>query len=322
MGDVIKEFLELRDRQPRAALYQVVNFNSDYTNYTDGLKNCYLLTNAFNSEDCFFGRNLSYNRDCIDCDHCHGCELCYQCVDCIGCYNGNFLQDCEQCTDCTFGYDLRGCRDCFGCMSLRQKQYYIFNQPYSKELYFEKIHEFQVLIQRGEVQELQAQFEQLKNLLPHRAAHLLQSENVAGDYIVNSKNCFYSFDIKDSQDLGYCYEVKKSTDCFDIAVGEFMVGNYECHSAWKLQNSTYCNNCWESSDLEYCDQVFRSNHCFFCVYLNHKEYHILNKPYSKDEYFKQVAACKEQLKAAELYGRWFIPWAYPIQDTCAIMARM
>src|SRR3989338_3839759 len=139
MVDIIQEFLKLRENMPRSGLYQVVNQNSAFTNYTDGLKNCYLVTNAFNSEDMFYGRNLAYNRDCIDCDHSYHCELCYQCVDCVRCYNGSFLQDCEDSNDCIFVYDLKGCSNCFGCVALRRKSFCIFNEPYSKEDYFEKL---------------------------------------------------------------------------------------------------------------------------------------------------------------------------------------
>lgn len=316
MLDIIKEFLALREKQPRAALYQIVNQNSQFTNYTDGLKNCYILSNAYRCEDTYYGRDLFFNRDCIDCDHCKSCELCYECVDCFRCYNGRYLQDCEDCIDCTLGYDLRGCRNCFGCVSLRQKEFFYFNEPFSKENYFEKIRNL-----KNSPYSMQ-QFENLKKNIPRRFAHIRQSEAVTGDYILNSKQCFSCFDLQESQDCGYCYEVKNSTDCLDITVGEFMVGNYECQSAWKLQNSVFCNNCWESSDLEYCDQVFRSHQCFFCVYLNHKEFYILNKPYSKEEYFKQVAVYKDQLKADGLYGRWFIRSAYPIEDTCATMEYM
>lgn len=318
MEDIIQAFLALQERSPRACLYQVVNQNSAYTNFTDGCKNCYLISNAFNNEDTYFGRNLSFNRDCIDCDYCHHCELCYDCVNSLHCYNGNLLQDCENCTDCTLGYDLKGCHDCFACVGLRQKEFHIFNRPYTKEVYVAECAKWRAAMkfEQGKSTTLQY-FDTLKRQVPRKFANIRQSELVIGDYITNSKNLFYCFDADDSQDCSYCYEIKKSTDCYDVAVGEFMVGNYECQSAWKLQNSKFCNTCWESSDLEYCDQVFRSQYCFFCCYLNHKEFHILNKPYTKEEYFKTVAAYKYRLKTAGLYGRWQIPSPYPVKDTRA-----
>lgn len=319
MEDIITAFLKLRESQPRAALYQILNHNSRYTNYTDGLKNCYLVANAFNSEDCFYGRNLSFDRDCVDCDFCHNCELCCQCVNCNRCYNGYFLQDCENCIDSFFGYDLKGCRNCFGCVSLRQKEYFIFNEPYKKEQYLEKI-----LILRSSIKQMDGmravieRFTKLKESTPRKFAAIQQCEHVFGDHINCSKNCWFCFDIDDCQDCIYGYELKKTTDSMDITIGEFSQGNYECQSAWKLYNSKFCNNCWESSDLEYCDQVFRSQHCFFCVYLNHCEYHILNKPYSREDYLKKTTEYKNWLKAQNLYNRWFIPSAYPIKDTCIL----
>src|SRR3989344_1177683 len=38
-----------------------------------------------------------------------------------------------------FSRDCHDCNDCFGCVNLRSKQYYIYNQPYTKESYKEAI---------------------------------------------------------------------------------------------------------------------------------------------------------------------------------------
>lgn len=317
--DIIQEFLKLQEKLPRMGLYQITNINSAYTNYTDGLKNCYLLANAFNSEDCFYGRNVAYNINCVDCDHCASCELCYDSVDCLRCYNCTHIQLSENCRDIVFGYDLKGCANCIACVGLRQKNYYILNKLVSTEEYNEVIKK---IADSKFKKNLVAQFEELKYKTLQHFAHIINSENCIGNYIINSKNCGFSFDVNDSQDCMYNYEIKKSTDCVDVTVGEFMVGNYECQSAYKLQNSNFCTHCWESSDLEFCDQVFRSHHCFLCVFLNHKQYEILNRPYAKEEYFKKIAEYKDQLIQAGLYGRWFIPSTHPVHDTCVVMERM
>ena len=38
-------------------------------------------------------------------------------------------------------YDCRNCSDCFGCVNLRGQKYSIFNVPYSREEYKQKIQE-------------------------------------------------------------------------------------------------------------------------------------------------------------------------------------
>jgi hypothetical protein len=76
-----------------------------------------------------------------------------------------------------------------------------------------------------------------------------------------------------------------------------------------------------SSDLEYCELIANSKNCFGCVGLNHKEFYILNQPYSREDYFKRVAEIKDQLKREGSYGRWF-PSTYPIEDTVTLWPRL
>src|SRR3989339_710768 len=49
-----------------------------------------------------------------------------------------------------------------------------------------------------------------------------------------------------------------------------------------LKNCEDCQNCFFSVDLKNC------SNCLFCSNLRHKEYHIFNKPYSREEFIKQL----------------------------------
>ena len=308
--DFFGKLLELRSGAPRMALPNLVNQNSPYCVYTDSCKNCYRLSNAFKAEDCYYGRTIFNSTNCIDCDHSFDCELCYSCIDCKNCYGSDFLQQCENCNGCEWGYDLKSCTDCFGCVGLRQKSYYIFNKPFSKDEYFARVRE----LKKKRIYAAE-EFKKLQLTVPRLFANILNTENCLGDYVKNSKNCFFCFDTNESQDCLYSSEILQSTDCCDMDIGEFAVGNYDATSAFKLQNSQFCAQCWESSDLEYCEMVFRSHHCFGCVYLNHKSFYILNEPYEKEAYFKKIAEIKDLLRSEKLYGRWFWPEVYPVEDT-------
>lgn len=316
--DFFKELLKLYETMPKAAMFNLVNQNSPYGNYTDRCKNCYLLSNAFQNEDCYYGRDFHFNKNCVDCDHCHYNELLYESLDCRHCYNSSFLQDCENCTDCDFCFDCRGCRNCFGCAGLRQKEYCLFNEPLTKEQYFTEVKKWKAK-NHSEIWEA---LEKVKEKVPHLYSHQINTENCFGDYIKNSKNVFYSYGVEESQDIFHSFEVFKSADCCDMSFGEYAELNYECFSAFKMKNSNFCTVCWESSELEYCAYVFRSHHCFGCVFLNHKEFNILNKPYEKEAWHKKVAEIKDQLKADRSYGRWAWPSTYPVEDTVAAWERL
>ena len=300
---------------PRLGMLQLQCVNSEYTFATDQLKNCYLIMNAVRNEDCMYGRDLYDNDDCVDCDHLQGSELCYECLNCKNCYNSNFLQDSENCRDCNYGYDLKACNNCIGCVGLRRKEYHIFNTPYSKEDFFKK-----ALTLTS--QEIKAGFEELTLHVPRVYAYATDSENFIGNYIHNSKNAYFCFDVKECEDVGYLLESKNLRDSYDISILEDSEMCYEVSSAHVLNNCNFCFMCVSSSDLEYCEFVMNSKHCFGCISLNHREYHILNEPYSKSAYFKKVAEIKDELRRRNEYGRRFLPAGYPYENTVATWPRM
>lgn len=308
------ELLKLQKSLPKMAFSVIKNENSDFTNFTDGCKNCYLLTNAWNDEDCLYGRSLAYNQDCVDCDKVMHSTLCYECLDCENCYNSAFLQWCEDCRDCEYGYDLKGCEKCFCSSGLRHKQFYVFNQPYSQEEYKAKVAEL-----KRDRKGTESRFLELKKDSPRLYANNVNAENCIGDYIRNSKDLFNCYVMQGCQDCFHSLECVDAHDLCDTEFCEYGMFNYECISAWKLSNSSYCTFCWESSDLEYCEYVMRSTNCFGCVYLNHREYCILNKQYSPNEYFELKAQIKEKMKKDGIYGKKLLPSTYPYKDTVAAM---
>lgn len=310
-----QEFEALKARTPRTGSIRLNPVNSEYTHNTDQCKNCYIIANAVKNEDCMYGRDFYDNCDCVDCDHILKSTLCYECVNVKNCYDSSFLQDCDDCQNCAYGYDIKGCRNCTGCVGLRKKEFHIFNEPYSREDFFEKKKSLQPA-------EIQKHFEKLKTKVPRKALEVIQVENSLGNYIRHSKNVFSSFDVVECEDIGYVYEAKKLKDCWDIMTLEDSELCYDCSSNHILNNCNFCFMCTSSSDLEYCELVFNSKYCFGCVSLNHKEYHILNQPYSREEYFKKVSEIKEQLRSEWSYGRRYLTPTYPLADTVASWPRL
>ncbi|MBP7805289.1 MAG: hypothetical protein KA052_03680, partial [Candidatus Pacebacteria bacterium] len=77
-----------------------------------------------------------------------------------------------------------------------------------------------------------------------------------------------------------------SYDCVQLFMG--VENAYECVTCGEgSYNLKYCFNCWsESRDLEYCAYGIGSSNCFGCVGISKKNFCILNKQYSKEEYFE------------------------------------
>lgn len=306
MIDYLAEYQRLRDLTPRAAIAQIQHENSDFCNYVDRVKDCYLVVSAMEDERCFYGRNVFFDLDCVDCLDVHNSELCYECVGLKKCYNCNHCQECEQCVDCDYCAECKSCTNCILCTNLRHKNFCIFNQQYTQ---------VDFKIRAKQLGSLSKKFEELRLATPQIATHGHNNENCTGDFIYNSQNSQNCFETKECRDLCHCAEAFKCEDSVDIHITEFSKLNYDCVSAYKLYNSNFCYNCWESSDLEYCEQCYQCEHCLFCVCLKHKKFHIFNKPLSKEEYFLVKSQIIAEMKAQNSYAHGQIPSTYPIEDS-------
>lgn len=310
--DFLTEYKKLQLKVPRLSAYILSSENSDYCFNVENAKNCYLIANAVDNENCMYGRDFYGSLDCIDCDHIYKCSLCYQCLNCDNCYNCNYLQDSLNCNDCSYGYFLKGCRNCFGCVGLKQKKFHIFNERNTEEEYAKKIKELNA-------DEIKEKFNELKKQIPRLGILQEDSENFTGNAIYHSKNIVESFDIKDCQDSGYLLECKKVDDSWDITILEESELCYQLSSCRMLKNSNCCYFCARCSDIEYCENLIECQNCFGCISLHRKQYHILNKPYSKEDYFKKISEIKNQLLDKGLYGKMLIPSVFPLEDTVAMM---
>lgn len=68
-----------------------------------------------------------------------------------------------------------GCHDCFGCINLKNKEYYFMNKKYSKEDYQKKIAELHIekLEQRKLIWK---RFQEFALTQPHKYAQITKSE--------------------------------------------------------------------------------------------------------------------------------------------------
>lgn len=312
-----QELEELRLRTPRLYNINIGSENSDYCTHSDKNQNCYLLFAANYNEDCLYGGIEVNSRDCVDSNYCDHGELCYDCLDIDHCYNCTDSQDLKNCSDCTLCYDCIGCKNCFGCAGLQQKQYHIYNEPVSRELYEAEVSKFS-LKNPAKWDEARAKFEALKLKTPRRATHSVQSENSIGEFLIRSKNCVVCFDAHECEDCMYIQDCWRTKDCIDMTFSDGTELSYECFSiGLNTYNCHFSNYIRGSSDCEYSELLFNCKHCFGCVGLQSKEYYILNQPYSKEDWFKKVAEMKDEMRRDGSYGT-HLPTTYTYEDTAAM----
>ncbi len=265
-------------------------FNSEYTNMVNNLKNCYLLTHSSYDEDCMYGSVIENSKNSVDNTMLTDGELCYENVDCQKCYQSMYSVDCENCHNIYFSKNCVGCSDCFGCVNLRSKRYHIFNQPYSKEEYEAKLKEFNINSYKN-VKGLKEKTLGFWQQFPQKYMHDRHNASVSGDYIYNSKNTHHSFITYDAEDLKFCAFITagtKTADSYDFthfgAASELLYESLQVGT-----NASSMKFCFftilDTNNLEYCISSIGCKNCFGCVGLKKKEYCILNKQYSKEEYF-------------------------------------
>lgn len=293
-----QEFRQLLKTSPRYNLRVHANsINSDYVDGGSFNKNVYYCFESGSCVDTLYSVWARDSRDMGDCAYCYESELCYECVDCLQCYDCNFLQDCELCSSCSYGYNLKNCTNCFGCVNLRNKEYYIFNTSCSKNDY-----KNQVAALKKTPETIHEKTKHLRATLPVIATHYTHTEACLGNYITASKNCFHCFDTLKGEDCCYGYDLAMVKDCVDASVGGKAELSYDFLFSSRLYNSNFILDSTFLSDCEFCAFCFNCKHCFGCAYLKDKEYHILNKPYTKEEYANNVITIKKDLRKKNLYS--------------------
>ena len=301
-----EQFNDLMLKVPYPALFNMNAENSEYCNMSHYMKNSYLVFASRECENTMYSSTLIQCKDTVDVLEGTKLEKCYDCVKCFESYNLKYCVNSIDCSDSAFLFDCVGCHDCFFSSGLRNKDYCIENKQYSKEEYAEEVKQYN-LKSRSRVDELKLKYREMIKKSIRKYANIVNSENVSGDDIYNSKNCQHCFFVQDAEDskfIGWGLPATKTNyDCYAIAKGSQFC--YESiasvndnlslfgHFVYDSANSIYNSNC------HFCQNIFG------CVGLRHKQYCIFNKQYSKDEYEELAAQICEKMVGNGEWGEFF-----------------
>lgn len=298
-----EQFGELALEVPRINLDNRNNENSEYCNDTDNLKNCYLCFNAEQAENFYYCSTGGMGRDCVDLFWAMQCELCYECTKTIGAYHCFYCFNCMNISDCYFSENLIGCKNCFGCVGLHQQEYNIYNERVTKEEFEKFMNDFEFTYEN--IQKEKQKFNEHRLKYPHKNLEMVQCEDCKGDYLMNSKNCESCFDLMDSENCKYVWDgvINNGLDCFNTGMDSSFL--YDCMAVYRSNNLKHTYKSSACNDCLYCNRCFQLKNCFGCTCLNHKQYCILNKQYSKEEYEELLPKIIEHMKHTEEWGEFF-----------------
>jgi len=261
---------------------------SPYTSHSGHLKNCYLLFHADYVEDSAYGFFHLYNHSVFDCAVTMSCESCYDCQNAFK--NNSVVGGRGNVTNSIDSYFLRdcdNCQNCFASANLRNKQYYIFNKPHTKEDYFKEVERWDLGSYKT-YQEISERANEHWKKFPPRPTYDDFSVECTGSYVFQSKNCAHCFEVSNVQDSKFMLLVadRITKDCYDVSSwGNNMTQCYECCNVGEdVSDVKFCH---ESGlglmDAQYC-KLSTGAHHFGCVSVKKGDYVILNKRYAKEEY--------------------------------------
>lgn len=310
-----KQFNDLQKVVPKKALHiPDTMINCDYCNYGGNAKNCYLCFAPYESQNCLYSRVPYACQYDVDGEANIMSQYTYQCISCVNCYECQYCQYSENCKNSAFLIDCTSCSNCFGCIGQKHKKYLLLNQQLSKEQYEQKTSD--ILKSPEKLEEFKKQFEKTKALSIYKFVRNTNVENCTGDILRNCKNCFDSYDLLNQEDSRYCELGGEQTHhAYDTTIaGLNLINAYEqigslcCHDSAFL---VYVNN---NQNCYYCISCKNCKQCFGCEGLKYKEYCILNKQYTKEQYEELVSRIINAMIEAGQWGEFFptgiSPYAY------------
>ncbi|MFA5936919.1 MAG: hypothetical protein WC822_03510 [Candidatus Paceibacterota bacterium] len=297
-----EQFKELLFSTPHIAIQNANSVNSEWVNQETDDKNCYLNVGGHYNEDSAYNTYELFGKNCFDNFWILNSENCSNNINCEKSFNIHFSRDTRDSIDSFFLFDCRNCTHCIGCTNLRNAKYCIFNIQLNKEKYEEFLKEnlFSSFEKLNEIKEKSLEV-WIKN--PKRNLFIINSVNVSGSNIENSKNSKNVFYATKVENTKYLNIGGWNNDCCDLSAVGASEFSYECVSGGGFYNSKFTLSCMASDplkkkhalDLEYSMMVSSSQNCFGCVNLRNAEYSILNKRYSKEKYFEMVEKIKKQM---------------------------
>lgn len=323
----LAQLKELQEQVPRPHQDASNNVDCDWSTDIFDSKNCYLCRAIINGENLSYCLRVFQSKDSIDLTYCYRCEQSYDLTYCFDCYNVRHSFNVRGCLNSAFLFDCRNVQDSFMCWNLRNKQFHILNQPYSKEEYQEKIKEFQ-FGSRAALKKLREQFQEaIRTEAWHRANFNMRVENSTGNYLTNCndcQNCFLFEDSEECRNMVRGLQAKSCIDCIGTGGQSERCGRSVAAypSCYNVKYSLWTNNC---RDSEYLDTCIDCSDCFGCIGLKKKKFCILNTQYTEEEYRRLKEKIIQSMKTEGVYGEFlplsFAPGGYNLSTATLLFDR-
>ncbi|MFH0806161.1 MAG: hypothetical protein V1885_00305 [Candidatus Brennerbacteria bacterium] len=229
-----------------------------------------------------YSGRVHHDKDVVDCYNVFNSSSCYECIDCQDGYALRYSRDSIGCSESQLLFDCRNCSKCVACVGLRNKKLHFLNKPIGEE-------EFQSIVlklssDRDFLNSVRKQFAVLRLHFPVKYAQVVKSVDSSGDRLNGCKNCKFSFDLSDCEDCTHLVIGGKNRNDCDVSYDDESELSYEVMSAHQDYGCKFSSTVWFSRDVVCSQHCMSSDSLFGCNSVRHKQYCILNKQYTKEEY--------------------------------------
>ncbi|MBI3626441.1 hypothetical protein HY224_00130 [Candidatus Uhrbacteria bacterium] len=277
---------ELEKRVPRMGLLSIgSSVNSDFANYVWNVKDVYMSYSTINSESVIFSKSVDKSKDMADCFAVKDSEKCYECMDGANNFNCAFLLLSRNCLDSKFLFDCVNSQSCFMSSNLRSKQFVFRNKQLTADQYQKEV----AKVNFGDhdvLSQLKSEFKKLWSESLHQYANAAKTTNSIGDNMENVKESQYVFESYDVENSKFLVRLIGVKDCYDLTHSGNSQLVYEGVAGMNnAYNIRMCSQCPDTTEAIYSDWCLNCSNIFGCDGLRKKEYCILNRQYSKEDYF-------------------------------------
>ena len=293
-----EQYAELLHQAPLPNLANSNCVGGEWGNHSLNCKNSYLFYASIAAEDCAYVTGAVNVKNSFDLyKQATGTE-CYETLFGADTNRVFFSYGPRECIQSEFLFTCTNVQQSLGCINIQNRSHYIWNTPYSKEDFAKKRAEYD-FGSYAQLEKFKKEFADFILKYPRRYGGGTKSTNVTGYAILNSKNCQSCFDIyggvEDTKYLCHGATIKDSYDGYGMgAVAELMYEAVDTGAqAMHCMFGVFTHGCQETSYTYACHS---SSNLFGCVGLRSKQYCILNKQYTKEEYEKMVPRIIAQMQ--------------------------
>ncbi|MDA1038273.1 MAG: hypothetical protein O2877_01125, partial [bacterium] len=244
-------------------------------------------------------------EDCIDVVNGTHVNRSYVVNDSYFISDSEFVFNSHRCLKSSFLFDCRDCEYCFGATNKRHKKFLWFNEQLSEEEWRKRRAEVDLGCRSVADSWLEKFYAFWRRDGVWPAYFEINNQDCTGEHILNSVRCKDGFWQDKCTDCFRCRFGLEANDCaYSSGVGWETRSYMSTGGVGGADNKFVMGN-KNSVSLEYCTMCDDCQNCFGCVGLHKKEYHIFNKAYSKDEYWKRVDEIKCRMLDSGEYGEFF-----------------